>query len=201
MLKYFSEDPDYKAQFSEVSLWKQWAHLRTEFDGTDIGVDLVAKKHDGGFCAIQCKCYAPDTRISMRDLDSFLSTASLPLFADNARILINDASSQLHRINTTTGSDSVTKSSNNSIHLDRKTLGQARQMTLFFDCIHSDWEQIEMHIFTTSHAMLVLRMQGKWYRIILTLFPSLQETLASLQMRQHLNIHHTLNGMLISRKS
>ena len=87
--KYFTEDPDYKEQFSEVYLWKEWAQLQTEFDGTDIGVDLVAQKHDGGFCAIQCKCYAPETRISMGDLDSFLSTASLPAFADNTRILVN----------------------------------------------------------------------------------------------------------------
>ena len=89
MLKYFTEDPDYKTQFSEVLLWKQWAQLRSEFDGTDIGVDLVAKKHDGGFCAIQCKCYAPETRISMGDLNSFLSTASLPVFSDNTRFLVN----------------------------------------------------------------------------------------------------------------
>ena len=89
MQKYFTEDPDYKEQFSEVYLWKQWAQLQTEFDGTDIGVDLVAQKHDGGFCAIQCKCYAPGTRISMGDLNSFLSTASLPAFADNTRILVN----------------------------------------------------------------------------------------------------------------
>ena len=89
MQKYFTEDPDYKEQFSEVYLWKEWAQLRTEFDGTDIGIDLVAQKHDGGFCAIQCKCYAPETRISMGDLNSFLSTASLPAFADNTRILVN----------------------------------------------------------------------------------------------------------------
>lgn len=89
MVKYFSEDPDYKEQFSEVWLWKQWTQNRTEFDGTDIGIDLVAQKHDGGFCAIQCKCYAPETRISMGDLNSFLSTASLPAFADNTRILVN----------------------------------------------------------------------------------------------------------------
>lgn len=92
MLKYFSEDPDYKDQFSEVYLWKQWVELRTEFDGTDIGVDLVGKKHDGGFCAIQCKCYIPETRISMGDLNSFLSTASLPAFADNTRFLVNTGS-------------------------------------------------------------------------------------------------------------
>ena len=89
MKRYFTEDPDYKEQFSEVYLWKDWAATRTEFDGTDIGVDLVAQKHDGGFCAIQCKCYAPETRISMGDLNSFLSTASLPAFADNTRFLVN----------------------------------------------------------------------------------------------------------------
>ena len=89
MLKYFSEDPDYKEQFSNVWLWKQWTQLRTDFDGRDIGIDLVAKKHDGGFCAIQCKCYAPETRISRKDIQSFLATASLPPFADNTRILVN----------------------------------------------------------------------------------------------------------------
>lgn len=89
MQKYFTEDPDYKAQFSEVYLWKEWAQLRSDFDGRDIGIDLVAQKHDGGFCAIQCKCYAPDTRISRDDLNSFLATASLPPFADNTRILVN----------------------------------------------------------------------------------------------------------------
>ena len=89
MQKYFTEDPDYKDQFSEVYLWKEWAQLRPDFDGRDIGIDLVAKKHDGGYCAIQCKCYAPDTRISKEALNSFLATASLPPFADNLRILVN----------------------------------------------------------------------------------------------------------------
>ena len=89
MQKYFTEDPDYKDQFSEVYLWKEWAELHPSFDGRDIGVDLVAQKHDGGYCAIQCKCYAPDTRISKEALNSFLATASLPPFADNLRILVN----------------------------------------------------------------------------------------------------------------
>ena len=44
MQKYFTEDPDYKDQFSEVYLWKEWAELQTDFDGRDIGVDLVAQK-------------------------------------------------------------------------------------------------------------------------------------------------------------
>ena len=87
MLKYFTEDPDYKEQFSQVWLWKQWAVLRTEFDGRDIGVDLIAEKQDGGYCAIQCKCYAPDTRISKPDLDSFISASASEIFT--SRIFVN----------------------------------------------------------------------------------------------------------------
>ena len=80
MQKYFTEDPNYKDQFSVVYLWKEWAELRTDFDGRDIGVDLVAQKHDGGFCAIQCKCYEETTRISKPAIDSFISaSASEPL--------------------------------------------------------------------------------------------------------------------------
>ena len=87
MQKYFTEDPDYKEQFSEVYLWKQWAELQTEFDGTDIGVDLVAEKRDGEFCAIQCKCYAEDTRVSKPHLDSFISASASQIFT--SRIFVN----------------------------------------------------------------------------------------------------------------
>ena len=87
MLRYFSEDPDYTEQFSEVYLWKQWAELQTGFDGRDIGVDLVAEKHDGTYCAIQCKCYAETTRISKPDIDSFLAASASDLFT--SRILVN----------------------------------------------------------------------------------------------------------------
>lgn len=72
MLTYFSQDPDYQQQFSEVYLYKDWAALQTGYDANDIGIDLVAKERDGGYCAIQCKCYAEDTRISKPHLDSFI---------------------------------------------------------------------------------------------------------------------------------
>ena len=42
--KYFTEDPFYKKRFSEVYLWSEWAELRQEFDGVDIGIDLVAEE-------------------------------------------------------------------------------------------------------------------------------------------------------------
>lgn len=87
MLTYFSEDPDYKDQFSEVYLYKQWAAQRTDFDANDIGIDLVAKEHDGGYCAIQCKCYAEDTRISKPALDSFISASASELFT--SRLIVD----------------------------------------------------------------------------------------------------------------
>ena len=70
--KYFTEDPFYKKRFSAIYLWSQWAEFRPEFDGVDIGIDLVAEEREGGFCAIQCKCYAENTRVSKGDLDKFI---------------------------------------------------------------------------------------------------------------------------------
>ena len=72
MQKYFTEDPFYKKRFSAVYLWSEWAELRPEFDGIDIGIDLVAEERESGFCAIQCKCYAENTRVSKGDLDKFI---------------------------------------------------------------------------------------------------------------------------------
>ena len=80
MQRYLSVDPVYKDRFSEIWLWSEWAEHRTEFDGVDIGIDLVAEEQEGGYCAIQCKCYAPDTRITKGHLDSFLGAASLDPF-------------------------------------------------------------------------------------------------------------------------
>ena len=87
MLTYLSEDPDYKEQFSEVYLYKQWAADRTDFDANDIGIDLVAKERDGGYCAIQCKCYAEDTRISKPAIDSFIAASASELFT--SRLIVD----------------------------------------------------------------------------------------------------------------
>ena len=87
MLTYLSEDPDYKQQFSEVYLYKQWAAQRTDFDANDIGIDLVAKERHGGYCAIQCKCYAEDTRIAKPALDSFIAASASELFT--SRLIVD----------------------------------------------------------------------------------------------------------------
>ena len=95
---YLLEDPFYQKRFSEVHLWSEWAERRPEFDGVDIGIDLVAAERDGGYCAIQCKCYAETTRISKKDLDTFIAASAREpftsrIFVDTAR----DWSANLHR--------------------------------------------------------------------------------------------------------
>ena len=87
MKTYFTQDPLYRERFSEVRLWSEWASIRPDFDGTDTGVDLVAEEREGGYCAIQCKCYAPGTRISKAHLDSFIAASARDPFT--ARIVVD----------------------------------------------------------------------------------------------------------------
>ena len=58
--------PMYRERFAEVHGWAEWS----ERDGVDIGIDIVAKRHDGGLVAIQCKC---QDRIEKGAIDSFLA--------------------------------------------------------------------------------------------------------------------------------
>ncbi|MCG9129823.1 DEAD/DEAH box helicase family protein [Candidatus Poribacteria bacterium] len=88
---YLLEDPFYKRRFSDVYLWYEWAEIRSEFDGNDLGIDLVAEEHDGGFCAIHCKCYAEDKRITKKDIDSFIAFSNQKPFT--SRIFVDTGKS------------------------------------------------------------------------------------------------------------
>ena len=107
MKAYFREDPMYRERFSRVWLWKEWVlHFNEEaarrvagepqsgpplrFDLTDTGVDLVAEEREGGWCAIQCKCYAPGTRISKPHLDSFISASAREPFTSRIFVDVGD---------------------------------------------------------------------------------------------------------------
>ena len=87
MKKFFAADPIYKERFADVWLWSEWAERRSDFDGTDIGIDLVAEERDGGYCAIQCKFYSETTRISKAQLDSFISASARKPFI--SRIVVD----------------------------------------------------------------------------------------------------------------
>ncbi len=87
MKAYFEQDPLYRDRFDQVELWSEWAATRHDFDGADTGIDLVAEERGGGHCAIQCKCYAPGTRISKAELDSFIAASAREPFT--ARIVVD----------------------------------------------------------------------------------------------------------------
>ena len=91
MKAYFLQDPLYQERFSNVWLWSEWAGLQPGFSGTDTGIDLVAEERNGGYCAIQCKCYAPGTVISKRQIDSFISASARRPFT--SRVIVDTGDS------------------------------------------------------------------------------------------------------------
>ena len=85
--RYLRVDPIYSRRFNNVWLWREWAAGRTDFDATDIGIDLVAEESSGEYCAIQCKCYDTDRRVSKPDVDSFIAASASHDFTK--RILVH----------------------------------------------------------------------------------------------------------------
>lgn len=62
-------DKQYTDRFAEVWRWPEWPGRRSG----DIGIDIVARRHDGGLTAIQCKCYDPASTLYEQDLATFLA--------------------------------------------------------------------------------------------------------------------------------
>ena len=60
MKLWFMSDPRYNF-FEKVWLWEEFP-ARKDFGGKDLGIDLVARRDNGDYYAIQCKCYAASTR-------------------------------------------------------------------------------------------------------------------------------------------
>ena len=74
-------DPVQSKRIAKAELWGDWA-LRRGVSQTDVGIDLVCKRHDGGLAAVQCKLFDPDRRILKSDIDSFISASSKDEFAE-----------------------------------------------------------------------------------------------------------------------
>jgi predicted helicase len=76
MLNFLKTYQVYDQRFKSVCLWRDFEF---KFDvsgsGKDVGVDLVAELEDGGYWAVQCKCYKADNRIEKSSVDSFLSAS------------------------------------------------------------------------------------------------------------------------------
>jgi len=91
MKTVFLEDPVYRHRFARVFLWREWAKRRGDFDGTDLGIDLVAEEKDGGVIAVQTKCYGPKSRIYKRHLEPLIAASAKKPFT--GRIFVDTAGS------------------------------------------------------------------------------------------------------------
>lgn len=72
---FLKNDPVYTQQYTEVWTFSEWAKVQG-IDARDTGIDLVAKLADEeGYCAIQCKFYDENHRITKKDIDSFFTAS------------------------------------------------------------------------------------------------------------------------------
>lgn len=87
---FLLSDPAWKQQFEEVWLWSDWPGRW----GQDCGIDLVARRHDGAFVAIQAKNYDSAYTVTKSDLDTFLSESARPVIAERLLIASTDRLAQ-----------------------------------------------------------------------------------------------------------
>lgn len=74
MKRYLKTDPKYANILADVWLWAEFPY-GSQFGDKDLGIDLVARHEDGGYWAIQCKCYEESITIQKADVDTFLATS------------------------------------------------------------------------------------------------------------------------------
>jgi predicted helicase len=88
MQEYLRTDPQFVEQFSEVWVWSEWPGNSGK---VDTGIDLVARERDeSGYCAIQCKFYAPDQHLQKQDIDSFFTASGKEPFTSRLIISTTD---------------------------------------------------------------------------------------------------------------
>ncbi len=89
-VEFIKNDPGMAQEYREAWLYSDWAKQQG-IDGRDTGIDVVAKMHDGGWCAIQCKFYREGHRIQKADIDSFFTASGKHPFTRRLIIDTTDA--------------------------------------------------------------------------------------------------------------
>ena len=89
IVAWLTEDPVQSRRFKNAELWSDWAKDRGR-DRTDIGIDLVATRHDGGLVAVQCKFLDSNRSVSKKDIDSFISASAQPIFSERMIVETTD---------------------------------------------------------------------------------------------------------------
>ena len=89
-VEFIKNDPGMAQEYEDAWLYSDWAKQQG-IDGRDTGIDAVAKMHDGGWCAIQCKFYREGHRIQKADIDSFFTASGKHPFTRRLIIDTTDA--------------------------------------------------------------------------------------------------------------
>ena len=89
-VEFIKSDPGMAQEYEDAWLYSDWAKAQG-IDGRDTGIDAVAKMHDGGWCAIQCKFYREGHRIQKADIDSFFTASGKHPFTRRLIIDTTDA--------------------------------------------------------------------------------------------------------------
>lgn len=82
MKGYLLSSPLYSNTLKKVWMWNEFPY-KSQFGGSDLGIDLVAQTYEDGYWAIQCKCYLETSEIDKAAVDSFLSTSGKSFVTDN----------------------------------------------------------------------------------------------------------------------
>ena len=103
------QDPAF--EIDEIWRWPEWPAREelTGRDGRDIGIDLVARRTDSDWVAIQCKCYDERHTLPKGEIDKFLGGSQHEIFSlrwivatcrwgPNAESAIEGAHPQIGRI-------------------------------------------------------------------------------------------------------
>ena len=85
MQGYLLTSPIYAKTLKTVWMWHDFP-FRSQFGGSDLGIDLVALSYEGEWWAIQCKCYLDGTAIDKAEVDSFLSTSGKSFYTDARQV-------------------------------------------------------------------------------------------------------------------
>lgn len=84
MKGYLLSSPIYANTLKTV-MWNEFPY-RSQFGGSDLGIDLVARTFEGDYWAIQCKCYLETSEIDKAAVDSFLSTSGKTFVSDEGAV-------------------------------------------------------------------------------------------------------------------
>ncbi|MYE38399.1 MAG: hypothetical protein F4X82_02700 [Candidatus Spechtbacteria bacterium SB0662_bin_43] len=78
VIQVFKNHPEY--EIKDCDWWGDWKEReeKTGLGPQDIGIDLIAKRNDGKYIAIQCKCFTEEHTVSKSVIDSFLSVSQMP---------------------------------------------------------------------------------------------------------------------------